>query len=190
MSIIESFTLALALGTDAFSVAMVIGVKKFKMLSIIKISIIIGVFHIIMPLIGLYGGFFIEKIFSYYFKYNGELDLIFNNIGAGILILIGIYMLLERWFGSKDETNDFKLKGFGIYLLALSVSIDALSVGIGVGMMDFNKSLVLLFGVIAGIMMATGLYLGSKVGFWLGDNAQSWGGIALIFLGIHFASFI
>ena len=143
-----------------------------------------------MPLFGLYGGNFVKNIIEQYILTNTNLDYIFDLIGAGILMLIGMYMIVENYLESEEEICKFNLEGWGLLVLAVSVSIDAFSVGISLGMMEFTLSLILIFGIVAGIMMSSGLFLGSKIGHWLGEDAQIWGGLALIYLGVHFSGLI
>lgn len=183
--------MAVALGTDAFSVAVVCGIQQFNSRSIIKISLMIAIFHIIMPLLGLNGGNLVKAFFEKYFFTGISLDSVFNSIGAGILLLLGMYMIVEKYFESEEEMCNLNFSGWSLVVISFSVSIDAFSVGISLGMMDFNTSLlVLIFGLVAGLMMGTGLHIGSKLGHWLGEEAQVWGGLSLIFLGIRFLGII
>ncbi|MFP4661387.1 MAG: manganese efflux pump MntP family protein [Halanaerobiales bacterium] len=191
MSIWETCALAIALGTDAFSVAVVCGIQQFAHKSILRISAVIAIFHIAMPLIGIYGGKFIQNMILYFFKIEGGLDNILSLIGAGLLILIGFYMIIERWIETEEELCNFNVKGWGLMILAFSVSVDSLSVGISLGMLgNVNVIITIVIGIVAGLMMGSGLYFGSKVGYFLGEKAQFIGGIALIFLGVHFAGWI
>ncbi|ACL70543.1 manganese efflux pump MntP family protein [Halothermothrix orenii] len=190
MGFIEVAALAVALGTDAFSVAVVVGVQQFKPSKIVEISAIIGLFHIIMPLTGYYGGHAIEELVTRYFWSYGQVDKFFKIIGAGLLLLIGFYMIVEKWLGREQELKNFDLTGWGIIALAISVSMDALSVGISLGMLDVGIFAVVLFGGVATVMMASGLSLGSKVGSWIGDDTQVIGGLALIYLGLHFMGLV
>ncbi|MDI3547310.1 MAG: hypothetical protein PWR10_962 [Halanaerobiales bacterium] len=191
MSLLEMITVAIALGTDAFSVAIVIGIQKYSLRDIIKISSLIAVFHIFMPLSGLYGGHFIEDILRILLGLNGRIDRVLNLVGSGLLLLIGFYMVIEKWLDREEELSDLSLRGWGVVALAFSVSIDSLSVGISLGMLgNIYPAIALITGPVAGLMMAAGLYFGSKIGHWLGDEAQIVGGLALIYLGLHFAGLV
>ena len=70
-------------------------------------------------------------------------------------------------------------------LLCLSVSMDALSVGISLGVFHFFIPLTVgIIGIIAGAMTASGLLLGKKFGDWMGSRAELAGGVILIIIGI------
>lgn len=191
MSIWETLALAIALGTDAFSVAIVCGVQQFTKRCILKISIVIALFHIFMPLLGIYGGKYIECALVNIFKIQRNLDDILSLVGSGLLILLGVYMVIERWLETKEELCNFNLAGWGLVVLAFSVSIDSLSAGISLGFLgNINLVITLIIGFIAGVMMALGLYFGSKIGCLLGKKAQFVGGVALVLLGFHFSDLI
>lgn len=178
--------MALALGTDAFSVAVVLGIHQYSIMQIFNISFVIGLFHIFMPLIGVYGGNFVKKILENNFTiFHGT--GVFDYIGAGMLILLGGYMVVESRLHDVDDQFNFVLKGAGLLFLGLSVSFDSLSVGISLGILNFSIIIVLIFGIVAAFMMGSGLYIGSKLGPWCGKRAQLIGGFALIVLGFRFS---
>ena len=110
MSLWETLVLAVALGTDAFSVAIVCGVQQFTKKCIIKISIVIALFHITMPLLGIYGGKYIVYTLVNVFKFQGNLNGILNLAGAGLLMFLGAYMVIERWL-ETDEVCNFNFAG-------------------------------------------------------------------------------
>ncbi len=182
--------MAVALGVDALSVSLVIGVKRFSFLSIIRISGITGLFHVFMPLFGLYlGNFFKELAKIIFTESHQNIEAVFDFIGAGILMLLGMYMIVESFM--EDDNNKVDLtQGWGLLTLTLGVSIDAFSVGIGLGMIDFRMYSVLVFGIVAALMMGSGLYLGSKVGKFINKDIQIWGGLVLIYLGLRFSGLI
>ena len=190
MDFLTILIIAIALGTDAFAMAIGIGACNIRYRQIIIISLVVLVFHVVMPLIGLYLGALVGSVI-------GNLAGI---IGALLLALIGILMLREGIKGGDGDGIPMLLKplvnrdggklrvtvGFwGSIVLAASVSLDALTVGFGLGTLNFNLTLtVLTIGLVAGIMTALGFLLGKKVGDWLGDKAQIIGGVTLIGIGI------
>ncbi|TDX59158.1 manganese efflux pump MntP family protein [Orenia marismortui] len=189
MSIIEVITLGFALGTDAFSVSVAIGTKNLRLLLLLKLSFMIGVFHILMPLVGINLGAFLHNFFgNYYFE--GTIDSITTTIGSGILMILGMIMIYENLSNKEDQDYSFQLYGWSLIILALSVSIDALSVGVSLGMLDSSMIFnCFVFGVIVTIMVMVGLILGGKIGGVVSENSELLGGIVLILLGIHFLFF-
>ena len=192
MGFLAILVIALALGTDAFAMALGMGILNVRYKQIIIISLMILIFHIIMPLIGVYlgalAGSFIGRLAE--------------TIGALLLTFMGILMLREGFKSDDGDGIPKLLKSLGIVnkdggkfsinigfwgciVLAISLSIDALTVGFGLGALNFNLVLtVLTIGLVAGIMTVLGFLLGKKVGSWLGDKAQIIGGVMLIGVGI------
>lgn len=182
--------LSLALGTDAFSVAVVLGTRNFNFKQVLQLSGTTGLFHVVMPLLGLYGGHLLTRALSRLFAARAGVNQFFEVLGAGILLLIGFYMILEPMLGRKQELQKYELCGWGIYVLAFSVSIDSLAVGISLGMIDFSFLLVVLVGLGSFLMMGAGLYLGSVLDYRLPVNTQLWGGVVLVLLGLRFMELI
>ena len=190
MEFLTILIIAIALGTDAFSMAIGIGACNIRYRQIIIISLVVLAFHVIMPLIGLYLGVLVGS----------AIGRIAEIIGALLLAFIGILMLREGIKGGDGDGVPMLLKplinredgkprviiGFwGSIILAASVSLDALTVGFGLGTLNFNLTLtVLTIGLVAGVMTALGFLLGKKLGSWLGDKAQIVGGVILVGIGI------
>ncbi|WP_350343546.1 manganese efflux pump MntP family protein [Proteinivorax tanatarense] len=171
--------IAMALGTDAISLCVGVGMKKLPAKEIIKVSVVIGLFHIFMPLIGLFFG----QIFG---RMLGELA---QYLGSIIIVLIGANMIYESLKEDKEDDSDKcsnnNLTGLSLLMLALGVSLDALSVGFSLGTLGFSTLVVVLtFGFFGGVMSAIGLIFGKYIGAVMGNNAEKIGGFVLIGLGI------
>ena len=63
--------MAFALGMDAFSISLGMGMYKLRLRQIFKIGITIGVFHIVMPLLGMITGRFLSEQFGAIAAYIG-----------------------------------------------------------------------------------------------------------------------
>ncbi|MGC5325671.1 manganese efflux pump MntP family protein [Brevibacillus sp. SYSU BS000544] len=165
-----------ALGMDAFSLGIGVGMVGMRLKEILKVSITIGLFHVGMPLLGIGIGIYLsDKI--------GDIAVI---IGGGVLMILGLHMLWNGFFRS-EETSVMQTKGLGLFLFAFSVSLDALSVGFSFGLVEVNTFLaVSLFGVMGGMMAGCGLLLGRSFGGWLGEYSEVLGGIILLVFGIRF----
>ncbi|RNB82030.1 manganese efflux pump [Brevibacillus fluminis] len=168
--------ISLALGMDAFSLGIGVGMGKLRLREVLSISTTIGLFHVAMPLLGIWIGHTLSSVV-------GDIAIL---IGGGVLIALGIHML---WSGFTQEEKQSQLytKGFGLILFAVSVSLDALSVGFSFGLIEVNQLLaVTLFGVTGGLMAGCGLMIGRSFGGWLGDYSEIIGGVILILFGCKF----
>jgi manganese efflux pump family protein len=122
ISIIFGLFIGLALSVDAFMLSFVFGVTIKSRREAFFTSILVGLFHFIMPIIGFFLTYLIlNNIFSVTAFQNS-----FKSIGSYILILLGMMMLFKR----EEVDNRTKQNIFGILLFALSVSIDSFFIGI------------------------------------------------------------
>ncbi|WP_408955445.1 manganese efflux pump MntP family protein [Natroniella sp. ANB-PHB2] len=185
MSFLELVTLGIALGTDAFSVSVAIGTRQLKLSFIIKLSLMIGLFHILMTFLGINLGRLLYYFFgNYYFE--ETIDQVTTVIASGLLMILGMIMIYEQ---SKEEVINYNLEmyGWSLIILPLSVSVDALSVGFSLGMLEINVLITcIVLGIISGILVICGLLVGNKIGDIIANKAEVLGGIVLILLGIHF----
>lgn len=180
------FIVSIALGIDAFSVAIGIGLGGAKAGQMLKIAATITVFHIFMPLLGLYLGFYLGRL-------TGPLAGI---IGAVVLMAIGLSVIWKSlkelgYFGAasigkRKEPSILAADTWAsLLLLGGSVSLDALSVGFGLGTLQVDLWLtVITMGLIAGLMTLTGLLCGRILNRTFGQWAEISGGIILLLVGL------
>jgi manganese efflux pump family protein len=168
--------MAVALGLDAFSLGIGIGLKGIRLFDIFKISIVIGLFHIIMPLMGMFMGQYVSSL----------LGNVATVIGGILLVLLGIHMIYNSFRGDAAASFDHRTI-WGLFLFSLSVSIDSFSVGVSLGLFSTDIMLtVLTFGAFGGVMSIAGLLLGRRIGSWAGEYGEAFGGIILLVFGIKF----
>ncbi len=179
---------AVALGTDAFSLALGMGMSAFSRNHVFRTAAVVGIFHILMPLAGVCVGSLL----------GGLIGRVAVWIGGGILILLGLQMVWNG-FPWRGEVCSFRearclmkrpapapLQRWSTLLaLSWSVSVDSFGAGVSLGafMARFSWT-VLLLGVVAGLMTAAGLVLGR----WFSRRAGSWaetiGGLVLAGIGL------
>ncbi|MBP1934011.1 putative Mn2+ efflux pump MntP [Ammoniphilus resinae] len=167
-----------ALGMDAFSLGIGLGTLGIRLRTIAKISLTIGLFHILMPLLGIFTGMFLTKV----------VGSVASFIGGIILCYLGIQMFWAAIFkGDEDTRATRKIGGIEMLLFSLSVSMDALSVGFSFGLFAVNVWLaVVVFGILGMLMSAIGLLLGKRVGHRLGTWGEVIGGVILFAFGLKF----
>ncbi len=175
MSLATILLLAVALGTDAFSMCLGLGMTGVKRGQVLLISITVLFFHIMMPLAGWYAGGLAGNL-------AGRAAGI---AGALLLIYLGLRMLWDVYRCDPEKPRVALVNTWGLLVMAASVSMDALSVGFTLGTRKVNLVLVAVtFGVVAGLMTFAGLWLGRMIGRWVGEKAQLAGGIILVGIGV------
>ncbi|KYG29234.1 manganese efflux pump MntP family protein [Alkalihalobacillus trypoxylicola] len=171
--IVTIILMAGALGMDAFSISLGMGMLGLRRKQIFLIGFIIGVFHFFMPLLGMVAGIWVSS-------YMGAITIY---IGGALLIFIGVQMIYS---GLKDEEMSFmKPTGWGLFIFALSVSLDSFSAGLSFGMLGTKTFLtVTLIAVFSMLLSWIGLIMGAKFQRYIGVYGVLLGGCILIGFGI------
>ena len=144
------FLVGISLSMDAFSLALSIGTTSPSKKTIRLLTIWIGLFHFFMPLLGNRIGL----LFSNYLLMKA------NYLVSFIFLLLAFEMYRNR--NVEEEPKD--LKQMTILFIALTVSIDSLTVGFAFGL-NQDKTLLpnLLFMFTSSIFTLLGLYLGKTI---------------------------
>ena len=172
MNLLLVIVVAISLSMDAFSLALAYGTINLDKKQNLYLSIIVGIYHFFMPIIG----FSIGKVILNFININPDI------IVCIILIFIGIEMIFESF---KKEEKVKKLNVLEMLIFGFAVSIDSFSVGIGI--MAFHTNPILCFTIfsIASFMFTYfGLNLGKKINEIIGKMSTIIGGIILIIIGI------
>lgn len=161
---------------DAFSVSMTKGFtqKQLTKSQILYYGLFFGGFQFLMPILGYLCGNVIASI----------VESLAPIIGFVLLLAIGVNMIRESLGDENEEITDhFSFKE--VTLLAIATSIDAFAVGITIALI---KDPVLISSVIIGIVAflfsVVGVFIGKKLGNYIGDKFQILGGVILILIGI------
>jgi Predicted membrane protein len=168
--------MGLALGMDAFSVCMGMGMAVFRPRQAVMTSVWIGLFHALMPLVGIIVGHLLSHRF-------GEIA---GMAGGLLLILIGLQMILSL-VRQDYRRRDLALKtDAGIVLFALGVSIDSFSVGLSMGLFGSRiLAAITVFGVISMLMAWSGFVVGKRTQRYFGRYGEAFGGLILLFFGLR-----
>lgn len=165
------FLIAVCLSIDAFSLSLAYGTLGLTKKEIKKLSLIVGAYHFVMPIVGLFSGKIILRFLPV-----SEYVLAFL-----VLFLIGLNMIIESM--TKKEINK-KITIQEYFLFGLAVSIDSFSVGISLKTISPNYVLApFVFSVVSSTFTYIGLLLGKKISEVIGKIASLIGGIVLIILG-------
>ena len=165
--------IGISLSMDAFSLALVYGIQGMSKKDKTNLSIIVGIYHFIMPLIGLSFGSILENI-----------NIVnINLIATLILIYIGIDLIISNY--KKEKEDKLEISKIGFLIFGLSVSIDSLTVGIGLKAITDNFFISsITFSLTSLIFTYLGLTLGNIIGNKIGSYSKIIGGIILIIIAI------
>jgi len=179
MDLLNLLALAVALAMDAFAVAVVAGlaVNPLTKRHVFRLSFHFGLFQGLMPTIGWFAGVTIHKYIS-----------AFNHwIAFGLLAFLGGKMLHSAFAVGEGttKTSGDPTSGWSLVMLSVATSIDALAVGLTLGLIG-SKILVpvLVIGVVAALFTILGMHLGRRVGTRWGRKVEILGGFILIGIGI------
>lgn len=169
---LTTLIIGISLSMDAFSLALIYGTQGLSKKNKILLSIIVGIYHFVMPLIGSFLGNIILKY----------LVINLNIVVSLIFLFIGVEMIISS---IKNNYEEITVNMFVFLIFGLSVSIDSFTTGIGLNVINDNYIEVSsIFCVISGSLTYLGLILGNKLGNIFGKLSTLVGGFILIILGV------
>lgn len=176
MSFLELFLIAVGVSMDAFSVSICKGLttKRFSLKMALTCGLWFGAFQALMPVVG----YFLGSQFAYY------VESVDHWIAFGLLFLIGANMIREAVWGKKEQ-QDGSLGFKTMLLLAVATSIDAFAVGVSFACIQVELwSSVALIGLTTFVFSVVGVKIGNVFGTKFKKNAEVFGGIILILIGL------
>lgn len=162
-----------ALAMDAFSVSLSIGLQNIRLKKIALIGFVIGVFHLILPFIGMVIGNVISL----------QLEQAATVVGGFILVFMGLHIFFSA-FKTVDKGR-LNLTSTKLVIVALVVSIDSFPVGVSLGISKIDALImVVLFGVTSMVFAWVGMLLGRKAHAHLSKYSEMFGGSILFVIGM------
>lgn len=174
-NLISTFLIAVALAMDAFSVSMTKGFtqKHLTRMQILYYGLFFGGFQAMMPILGYFCGNVIASV----------VKSLAPIVGFILLLAIGLNMIRESFSDDEEITDQFSFRE--VTLLAIATSIDAFAVGITIALIhDPIWISSAIIGIVAFMFSIAGIFIGKKLGDYVGDKFQILGGVILILIGI------
>jgi putative Mn2+ efflux pump MntP len=172
--VVSYIFLAFALGLDAFSVSLGLGMQRMRLKRVALIGLVIGLFHIFMPFLGIMLG----RIIS------AQINELTALAGGLLLVGIGAQMLFSAF--NRESKKIIQPIGTGLILLAFGVSIDSFPVGLSLGISGVQTAMaLLLLGAASALLSWTGMIAGRKMHGFLGVYSEMLGGSILIGFGLN-----
>ena len=160
-TLFTTILVGISLSMDAFSLSLIYGMQNFSRKNILKLSLIVGLFHFFMPLIGLRIGGLLDS----YFAFN------FNFVVGIIFTIIGFEMIISSL---KEEDIKFIVNIVSFLLFGLKAINDNY----------FEVSFI--FMLCSAIFTFLGLTFGNRLSRRFGNIATISGGVMLIGLAIYY----
>jgi putative Mn2+ efflux pump MntP len=160
---------------DAFAVAVVEGgtYKKLRILHAFRVAALFGLFQAVMPVVGYFCGISVRNFIVGYDHW----------AAFTLLSVIGARMIYESY---KIKAEAKSSSGI-VTLLALSLatSIDALTVGVTLGLVEGSIALaVLIIGAVTFVLSYLGVFIGQRFGHFFEGKIEAAGGLILIAIGL------
>src|SRR5699024_12442373 len=136
---------------DAFSVSLSIGMQEIRLKKIAFIGFIIGLFHTVLPLIGIVLGHYISE----------NVTFITELTGGFILVFIGSHMFISAL---QNNSQGVSIQGWLICMVAQFVSVDSFPADKGIGFTTINTLLIVRKCEYCSILFSCGgMIIGKKV---------------------------
>lgn len=170
--------MSIALGMDAFSLSIGIGLQGITRQRAVRLCLLVGIFHTIFTVIGVYLGMALESILGNFAMW----------FGALLLIGLGLHMAYSSLFGREEKSTRSLTSPLAMVLFAASVSLDAMSVGFSLGLRSATYGFVsaLSFGVFGMVLCGVGVFIGKRVSRFAGVFGELIGAFILVACGLRF----
>jgi len=178
MSLIEIFLIAVALAMDAFAVSLVAGTLKTIRgpRAHFRLVFHFGLFQFLMPVIGWYAGVKTVHLIAAFDHW----------IAFGLLAFVGGRMIISGFREQEEVFDGDPSRGYTLIALSVATSIDALAVGLSLGMVQLSIWYpAVVIGLVAAAFSLAGIRLGRKLGAAFGKRIEILGGLILLAIGLR-----
>lgn len=179
MEYISIIAIAVGLAMDAFAVSVATGIRlgcDLRYHHTARLAFSFGFFQFFMTFLGWLMGSSVEKVISSFDHW----------IAMGLLVIIGGKMIIDSLkSGEGEEIKCDPTTGLSLLVLSVSTSIDALAVGISLGVLHsgiWYQSIII--GIVAAAFTIAGMKLGEKIGILFSHRIEILGGLILIGIGL------
>jgi putative Mn2+ efflux pump MntP len=177
MNLVQVVLIAVGLSADAFAVSVAEGValREVPRGHALRVALHFGGFQAIMPVVGWLAGTSMRAAIAAFDHW----------VAFGLLVIIGLRMLVASLRPQPEAGEREPSRGARLLALSVATSVDALAVGVSLSMLEVTIwEPALIIGAVTGVLCATGIELGDRVGSRLGRRAEALGGAILCAIGV------
>ena len=178
MENLEIILIAFALSVDAFAVSMAVSAagRVYDPRSVFRLAFHFGLFQFLMPVIGWAAGATLERLIA-------SVD---HWVAFVLLMAVGLRMLHAAVNPKATVGQDDPSRGLLLVTLSTAVSVDALAVGLSLGMLRISIwTPGVIIGVVTASMSLVGILIGARLHARFGRFAELIGGLVLISIAIR-----
>jgi putative Mn2+ efflux pump MntP len=178
MNFLEILLISLSMAMDAFAVCLGAGAQERTSgpRPTFRLAFHFGLFQFLMPVVGWFAGTTITRYITAY-------D---NWVAFGLLAFVGGHMVWSALHPEEAASKNDPSRGWNLVLLSIAVSIDALAVGLSLGVIGVTIwTPAVAIGIVTGLVSWLGLRMGNILGEKFGKRMEIAGGLLLILLGIR-----
>ena len=175
MSVLEILLLALGLSMDAFAVAVAsMSQVAGGVRASVRLSFHFGLFQFLMPIVGWLAGHAVA----------GRIARVDHWIAFALLALVGLRMIRSGLERDPAPTRPDPSRGVSLVVLSVATSIDALAVGLSLGVMKIGVLYPsAIIGLVTFALSLVGAAFGRRLGILVGRRMEAVGGMVLVVLG-------
>ncbi len=178
MELVTVVLIAVGLAMDCFAVSVCVGATPHSVSnrSKLRLAFHFGVFQGLMTFLGWLAG-------SSVVRFVGQFD---HWVALVLLGYVGVNMIRSGLKGDGECFPSDPSRGRTMVMLCVATSIDALAVGLSVGMLSASAVYpAILIGLITFAISMAGLFLGRKLGQRFGKRMEVVGGVILNGIGLR-----
>jgi manganese efflux pump family protein len=178
MELLTSIFVAIGLAMDAFAVSLGVGTsgQADDLRSKARLAFHFGWFQAMMTVLGWLLGSSVERYVSTFDHW----------IAFALLAYVGVSMIRSGLNNAEESYTRNPSKGHTMVMLSVATSIDALAVGMSMGLIGTSVWMpALIIGVVTLGLSAFGLQMGCRLGERFGKRVEVLGGLILIGIGLR-----
>jgi manganese efflux pump family protein len=176
MNLLTLLGISIGLAMDAFAVSVAAGLTLTSVTPrhVFRLAFHFGLFQFLMPILGWLAGKELAESISAYDHW----------VAFGLLACVGGKMLLDARHDEKTCSGEDPTRGLTLVALSVATSLDALAVGLSMAFLGVSVWFpAVVIGLVAALLSALGIGLGSRIQLRWAKYARAIGGIALLLVG-------
>lgn len=172
------FIIAVGLAMDCFAVSLGIGTsgQATTRRPVFRLAWHMGLFQGVMTLLGWLAGAGLASLIAQFDHW----------VALAVLAFIGGRMVYAGLHPDKESFQSDPSRGGTLVMISVATSIDAMAVGLSMGMLHLPVLWAsLVIGIVSLVLSLVGLFFGARLGVKFGKRMEVIGGLILVGIGLR-----